>query len=195
MKKAGEIIKSARVDQKLSINDVVKKTKIPEDFIRAIENNSFDQLPDGVYAQLYVRKYAQFLNLSSEKLAAIFRRDYEKTEKTTRFSFQQLNFFSKWQGYIAVGFLVALFISYLGYQYLNFVRPPSVRINQINLTSQGWVVTGRTHPQATLKIDNQIINLTENGQFTYTTSRNNNQIQIIVQSPAGRTKEVIRQLE
>jgi cytoskeletal protein RodZ len=192
VKKAGEIIKSARVEQKLSIHDVIKGTKIPEEYILAIEK---DQFPDGVYAQLYVKKYAEFLNLSPETMAAIFRRDYEESEETSRFSFQKLNFFSKWQGYIAAGVLVMIFLGYLFYQYLNFVRPPIVKIREINLTSQGWVVSGKTHPQASLKIDDQIVNLDDRGRFTYTASRDDQEIQIIVQSPAGRTRTVTKKLE
>lgn len=195
MKKAGEIIKSARIEQKLSIHDIIKGTKIPEEYIKAIEEDQFEQLPDGVYAQLYVKKYADFLKLSPEKMAAIFRRDYEEKEESLRFSFQKLNFFSKWQGYIIAGVLVTIFLGYLFYQYLNYVRPPVVRVREINLTSQGWVVSGKTHPQASLKIDDQIVNLDEKGRFTYTAGRDDEQIEIIVQSPAGRTREVTKKLE
>lgn len=194
MKKAGEIIKSERVKQKLSIQDVLKGTKIPEEYISAIESNQFGQLPNRVYAQLYVKKYAEFLNLSPDKIAAIFRRDYQQSEKSSRFSFQQLNFFSRWQGYIAAGLLVVIFLSYLVYQYLNYVRPPGIKINEIKLTSQGRVVTGKTHPQATLKIDDQIVNLDDKGRFSYTATRGDDQIRIIVQSPAGKTREVVKKL-
>ena len=194
MKRAGEIIKSARVEQHLSLADVIKATKIPEEYLEAIENNQFENLPDGVYAQLYVKKYADFLKLSPQKMAAIFRRDYQEADKDSKFSFQQFNFFSKWQGYIAAGVLVILFLGYLGYQYLNFVRPPVVKISNVRTTSQGTVITGKTHSQATLKIDEQIVNLDENGRFTYTANRDDNQIRMVVQSPAGRTREVVREL-
>ncbi len=195
MKQAGEIIKSARVEQHLSLSDVVKATKIPEEYLQAIEDNQFENLPDGVYAQLYVKKYADFLKLSPQKMAAIFRRDYQEAEEESKFSFQKLNFFSKWQGYIAAGLLVTVFLGYLIYQYLNFVRPPVVRVNNVRPTSQGKVVTGKTHPQATLKIDEQIVNLDENGRFTYTANRDDNQLRIVVQSPAGRTREVTKELD
>jgi len=195
MKQAGEIIKSARVEQHLSLADVIKATKIPEEYLKAIENNQFENLPDGVYAQLYVKKYADFLNLSPLKMAAIFRRDYQEAEKDSKFSFQKLTFFSKWQGYIAAGVLVTLFLGYLIYQYLSFVRPPVVKINNVRPTSQGKVITGKTHSQATLKIDEQIVNLDENGRFTYTANRDDSQIRIVVQSPAGRTREVVKNLD
>ncbi len=195
MKKAGEILKSARVERKLSIKDVIKGTKIPEEYIRAIEADNFENLPNGIYAQLYVKKYAEFLNLSSQKVAAIFRRDYLKKEDTSRFSFQNFNFFSRWQGYILAGLLVLLFLGYLIYQYLNFVRPPKIKINDVRITSQGKLISGRTHPQATLKIDDQIVNLDEEGKFNYTADRQDDQLEIVVQSPAGRTREVIKKLE
>lgn len=195
MKKAGEIIKSARIKEKLSLNDVSTETKIPEEYVRAIENNNFDQLPEGVYAQLYVKKFAEYVGLSGEKIAAVFRRDYQEEEKSAKFSLAQFNFFSKWQTYIGVGFLATIFIGYLTYQYLNFVRPPGVRITQLERGSQGWLVSGRTNPQATIKINQQLVNLDEEGRFNYTAGRDNNQIIIVVQSPAGRTREVIKNLE
>ncbi len=195
MKRAGEILKSSRVSQNLSIQDVVKATKIPEEFIKAIEKNEYQNLPDGVYAQLYVKKYAQFLHLSSQKIAAIFRRDYHDDKDSVAFSFQKLNFFSKWQGYIAGGFLVILFLGYLIYQYFSYVRPPDVKITSKEFSSQGWVISGKTHSGATLTIDGQIVNLDDNGRFVYTADRQNNQIHIIVRSPAGRTKEITKKLD
>ncbi len=195
MKKVGEIIKSARVKEKLSIKDVARATKISEEYIQSIESDRFENLPDEFYAQLYVKKYAQFLNLSPEKLTAVFRRDYQKKTNSTNFSLQKFNFFSKWQGYIAGGLLGLIFIGYLSYQYFNFVRPPGVKINRMDLTSQGWQISGKTSSQATVKINDEIVNLDEEGRFDYTAGREDTQIRIIVESPTGRTKEVIRQLE
>jgi cytoskeletal protein RodZ len=195
MKRAGEILKSSRTSQNLSIQDIVKATKMPEEFIKAIEEDEYQNLPDGVYAELYIKKYAEFLNLSSEKLAAVFRRDYQRDKDSAGFSFQKLNFFSKWQSYIAVGILVAAFLGYLVYQYFNFVRPPKVKITDKEFSSQGWVIKGRTHSGSTLTIDGQIVNFDEKGRFIYTADRQSNQIKIIVRSPAGRTKEITKKLD
>lgn len=69
----GKIIKTAREKAGLSVQEVSNKIKILSSYIEAIENNDFRSLPPRVYVVGFVRCYANFLNLDSQKLCDILR--------------------------------------------------------------------------------------------------------------------------
>lgn len=189
MKKVGQVFKQEREEKGLSLEEVVEKVKVPLDFLLALENEDYQQLPEGLYPTLYVRKYANFLDLDEEKMLAFFRRDFIKKEEPKKLSFSNFGWGQKWVKYIGVGFIISLFLIYLGYQYWTYVRPPSVKMNLINSPEQGQVLKGKTNPQATLKIDEEVILLNDDGTFIYPVSQGRKEFQIEVISPSGRSKE------
>jgi len=67
----GEILRSKREEMNLSIPEAALRTKIREDFITSIENGETGSIPPS-YHDLFVKKYASFLNveLPREKAAA-----------------------------------------------------------------------------------------------------------------------------
>jgi cytoskeletal protein RodZ len=58
---AGEILKKAREESGADINEVSDALKIRPEYLSAIENDSFDQLPVAVYTIGYIRCYAKYL--------------------------------------------------------------------------------------------------------------------------------------
>jgi cytoskeleton protein RodZ len=59
----GDIVKKARVDQKLSLEEISVLTRIKEKYLIAIEANNFDVLPSPVQKKGFVRAYAKALGL------------------------------------------------------------------------------------------------------------------------------------
>ena len=195
MKKAGEIFRQERERQGLKISKVVEKTKIPQEFLIALEADDYSRLPKGVYPQLYVREYARFLGLSEEKMAAIFRRDYHLIkEEKNRLFWLKLDLSPRKTKFLAAGLIIFLFVAYLGYQYFNFVRPPKIKINSVESSSEGLIIRGKTSPQASLKIDDQVVNLDSRGRFNYLIKNGKAAVVFEVQSPAGRKKIIEYQL-
>lgn len=193
MKKVGQIFKQERQAKDLSLEQVADEIKVPLNFLQALEDEDYQHLPEGLYPSLYVRKYANFLNLDREKMLAFFRRDYIKTEQTKKLDFSKFGWGQKWVKYFGVSFIITLFLIYLGYQYWTYVRPPNVRIRRVSSPEQGYVLTGKTNPQATLKIDEEVILLDENGGFTYPIPEGKDEFQIEVISPSGRSREFSRE--
>lgn len=188
MKKVGQVFKQERKNKRISLNQVAEEIKVPLNFLKALEDEDYQNLPEGLYPFLYVRKYANYLNLNQEKMLAFFRRDYIKQDSHKKLSFSNFGWGQKWVKYVGVGLIISLFLMYLGYQYWTYVRPPGVNLNLVD-TKQGVVIKGKTNSQATLKIDGEVILLNDDGTFTYPVSQKKKEFQIEIISPSGRSRE------
>jgi hypothetical protein len=73
----GEVLKSARARQGLDIRTVEEQTKIRIKYLRALEAEEWDVLPNPAYATGFLRTYAQLLGLDGEALVDEFRRQAE----------------------------------------------------------------------------------------------------------------------
>ena len=70
----GEVLKKAREDQNLSLDEISVLTKIKEKYLIAIEANNFDVLPSAVQKKGFVRAYARALGLDPLPLINQLRR-------------------------------------------------------------------------------------------------------------------------
>jgi cytoskeletal protein RodZ len=66
----GEELRRERTRQGLTLEDIVRRTKIPIRSLEAIESDGFDRLPGVVFARNFVRLYALDLKLDAESLIA-----------------------------------------------------------------------------------------------------------------------------
>ena len=57
-KTIGEVLRLARINQGLSLDELQKKTEIQLDMLEAMEADDFDQLPSPFYTRSFLRKYA-----------------------------------------------------------------------------------------------------------------------------------------
>ena len=64
--KTGIIFSDARLDQKLTIDEVSDKTLINTKFIKAIESGDYTDFPSEGFARAYFIKYQNFLNIQCE---------------------------------------------------------------------------------------------------------------------------------
>jgi len=62
----GELLKKAREESGKDIKEVSSILKIRADYLRAIEEGDFKNLPEEVYVKGYIREYAEFLHISPE---------------------------------------------------------------------------------------------------------------------------------
>ena len=198
MKKVGEIFREERLKRRLSIDRVVKITKIPRRFLLAIENGDYSRLPRGVYLNLYIKEYSRFFKLPEQKMLAIFRRDYQPTTQSFRERFHPMALKSwlQWRRLLSGGLILLVFAGYLFYQYMNFVSPPKVRLNVLDLASGERMIKGKTDPQASLKIDNEAVNLDKSGHFSYLIKdKDKKEVVVVAESPAGKERKIIKKLK
>lgn len=70
----GRTLRETRTRRKIDLADVEAATKIRGRYLRAIENEEWDQLPGETYARAFIRAYASHLGLDGERLAEEQRR-------------------------------------------------------------------------------------------------------------------------
>lgn len=86
-KPVGEILRAARVEQKMSIDQVANTLCIRSIYIEALEQSDYSRLPGLVYAKGFVRSYADYLKLDSETLVRQFKIENEGHDKSKELVF------------------------------------------------------------------------------------------------------------
>jgi cytoskeletal protein RodZ len=56
----------------VSLEEIAQRTKISTRFLRAIEDEQFDQLPGGIFSTSYLRQYAAAIGYDEEALVAYY---------------------------------------------------------------------------------------------------------------------------
>ena len=76
----GQLISQTRKHHGLSREQVAAQTHIPAYYVRMIESDSYDAIPDQLYLLPFFRRYADFLGLDAKKVVTRFICDFEKAE-------------------------------------------------------------------------------------------------------------------
>jgi cytoskeleton protein RodZ len=76
----GQLMTETRRHLGLSQDQVTEQTHIPAYYVRMIESDSYDAIPDQLYLLPFFRRYADFLGLDSQKVVSRFIFDFEKAE-------------------------------------------------------------------------------------------------------------------
>ena len=74
----GEVLKGTRTRQGVEMREVEERTKIRTKYLRALESEDWDVLPNPAYAKGFLRTYAQLLGLDADAIVDEFRRQVER---------------------------------------------------------------------------------------------------------------------
>lgn len=200
----GELLKKSRTDKNLTIDSVERETKIKAAFIKALEEGDYNKLPSYTYARGFLQNYAQTLGLETDVILALFRREFDKTAESkllpgtleripthrTRVTTVSLIF----------GLLIILLVIYFVFQYKGFFSPPELTVtspseNEV-VTGGEITVAGRTSPDATVTINDQIVVVEANGNFEKTLSvfTGNLTLTLIAKNRNGRETKITREV-
>ncbi len=69
----GKILNEARIRHRLSLDEVSETLRIRRDYIAALEQNRWDDLPGEVYGQGFLRSYGRLIDLDGDKLVDLRR--------------------------------------------------------------------------------------------------------------------------
>jgi cytoskeleton protein RodZ len=121
----GNELKSAREAQALSIQDVAQRIKIRGDYLRALEAEDLQVLPERTFARSYVQSYARALGLDAAALLRDFDRlmpqpaeqvnNLRKPGKLTQSSVARGRNTAGLVGWLLGGAVVLGVVGYLGY--------------------------------------------------------------------------------
>jgi cytoskeleton protein RodZ len=79
MPSLGQELKQLREDKGISLRQISDATHIGMRFLQAIESDSFDALPGGIFNRSFVRKYAKYIGIDEEQ--ALARYDHQVAEQ------------------------------------------------------------------------------------------------------------------
>lgn len=209
MKTVGEILKKARTEKGLELDDIEKQLRIRKKFLEALEENEWNRLPSTPYIKGFLRNYSLFLGLKPEEMVAIFRRQFGEQQRAGLIPeglTHPLNEpLFKLTPQAAVLGIISLFLifffGYLIFQYKSYISPPELAVNQPKegeiLTSSRIQVEGKTDNDAVVSVNNQKIALGKNGEFLITISLlpGVNVITIESTSKYGKKKTLTRTVE
>lgn len=207
MKTTGQVLQSARIARKLELSEVAKHTKIRENFLSRLEADDFGSLPNATVAKGFIRNYSLYLNLNPDQVLAIFRRDFIENEQgriVPRGIVDPVGTTSLWTPRSTIIALVVLvftvFASYLGYQFWLLKGPPYLSVtspqSDVSTTETSIEVVGRTDPEATISVNNQLVTLDKGGQFFVRIPLKNgdNDILIEARGKSGKSTVVTRKI-
>lgn len=86
MEGLGEKLKETRESMGLSLRDVEEATKIRTKYIRALENEAFEEIPGKTYAKGFIKNYAKFLNVDPTEMLEAFEKHYSKSFQEPEFT-------------------------------------------------------------------------------------------------------------
>ena len=79
MPSLGEDLKKAREERGVTLRNISDTTHIGMRFLQAIENDTYDELPGGIFNRSFVRKYAKHVGLDEDQVLA--RYDQQLADK------------------------------------------------------------------------------------------------------------------
>ena len=72
MDSLGNKFRTVRESQGLTLEQMASRTRIQESYLKALEEDSFEQLPERVFTKGFVRAYARSLTLDEEECLRLF---------------------------------------------------------------------------------------------------------------------------
>lgn len=72
MDSLGNKFRTVRESQGLTLEQMASRTRIQESYLKALEEDSFERLPERVFTKGFVRAYARSLNLEEEECLRLF---------------------------------------------------------------------------------------------------------------------------
>lgn len=206
MRTVGQILKEEREKKLFTVDEVEKATKIRKELIEALEDGDWNKLPPPTFVQGFIKNYGKFLGLNTEKLVAIFRREFSDKLYPPKIleSFSNpldQNKFRFTPGKLLAGVILGMVITffvYLWFQYRFLVEAPFLEVNQPQnqqvVNSPAVKVVGKSDPEAKVSINNQEIQQDFSGNFSQEVNlaEGSNNITVTSTSKGGKVSKVDR---
>ncbi|KKR31085.1 MAG: hypothetical protein UU37_C0002G0069 [Candidatus Gottesmanbacteria bacterium GW2011_GWA2_41_12] len=173
----GQILKKARIEKKIPLEDIEKKTKIRKKFLEALEKEEWEKLPSLPYIKGFISNYSNYLGLKPGEMLAIFRRQFTEKEKARLLPSglsEPLNepIFRLTPQKIFIStavFLLFVFFAYLFMQFKSLTGTPYLSVASPKegevVNGNTVIILGKTDSENKVSINNQNIQTDEKGNF------------------------------
>jgi cytoskeleton protein RodZ len=85
----GSLLRETRMRERIDITTVESATKIRAKYLRALENEEWDQLPGPTFVRTFLRTYADYLGLDSKMLVEDYKQRFERPAPQDLLPFSQ----------------------------------------------------------------------------------------------------------
>lgn len=198
MRNIGQKLQETRKAKGLTVKQLEKETKIKADFIKAIEMNDWEKLPEYPVLQGFIKNIAATLRLDVNQTIALLRRDYppKKLKVNPTPDIKNKFYWGPRSTFLTALIVIAvLVLSYLGLQYYQFTQPPTLNVIRPEQGQEVFdidlLVEGRTDPEATLIINNQPTLVSEDGSFSTKINISSQTSEVVVEATTRSDKKTV----
>ncbi len=173
----GELLRQQREELGWSLEQVSKRILIHRRYLEALEEERWDKFPGKIYAQNFLKRYAEELNIDSEGIVKVFQKQtnglfvdgYSQLQPSLPLSQKHFWDIPRLIKTSILTLVIFFFIAYLVYGIYSFMSPPQLTISsprdkQLVVSSSQIVVKGITEPEAEVRINGQRVPMLE-GRF------------------------------
>jgi len=170
-----QLLKEARIQRKLTLEEAATATKIKPQFLEAIERGAYSELPSPAYAKGFVKNYADFLGLPKNQSSAFFKRDFDEKRavkvlpdgmtRSKDFPLKRINIRRAVIGTFAFIILLIFFL----FQTRDMFFAPVIHINSPkdgSVVSEDVEVAGTASSNAIVTVNNAPVFVQGNGEFS-----------------------------
>ena len=173
----GERLRQLRTEAGWSVMDVSKQIRVATKHIEAIEDNRYRDLPGLVYARNFVRLYVRLMDLPVESAMERFETEWqviqgarqERTHLVQRAKTEP-EWWRRHAGFLVAGIFLVIAGLYFSWQVLHFLQPPKLEVTtpaaDISTGASTITIIGKTEPEATVTVNNQVIDVQKDGTFS-----------------------------
>ncbi|NCN25800.1 hypothetical protein COT94_00170 [Candidatus Falkowbacteria bacterium CG10_big_fil_rev_8_21_14_0_10_37_14] len=203
----GERLRLARQREQKSIKDKADELNIQARYLTALENNTYDSLPAGVYALNYLREYSRSLGLPETALIEQFIKERHRRQTKSTGIFERQVVLQRY--FIVVprvvkGFLIAIVslicVGYIGWLLANIYLPPKLNlfspVDNLAVSEQRITVSGQTEPESEVAINGLPVIVSVDGKFEITLDLRQgiNKITVIASRQNKRQHSITREI-
>lgn len=196
MRTIGQILKEARIAKKYTVVRLENATRIKKDFIEAIEEERWQDLPPFATVAGFVKNLASELGIEEKSISAILRRDYppKKTNINPKPDvIKGFNWSPKITFFVGIGAVFLAIFGYVAFQYFRFSAPPKLLVESPqegqSVSGSTLVVFGSTDVDSVVTVNNQPVLTDSDGNFSVSLEISGNTNEIVIKSVSRSGKE------
>ena len=196
-KTIGEVLRLARINQGLSLEELHRKTDIQLDLLEALETDDFDKLPSTFYARSFLRKYAWAVELDehivldaydSGSMITYEEVDVDEIELSgRRRSNRKKNSFLPLFYFVLLSLSILIFVTYYVWNYIQTqpTAPATASYSVVSSTSTSSSETSSSNQSASSSSSSEASSVIISGQgdtiaAEYKTSKDSVELQFSV---------------
>lgn len=201
----GEELRRLRTFKNLGVDEVAQKLGIRREYLLAMEEENFNQLPAGLYGKNFLKKYADFLEVDKTLVAKFLQEATDDRTENNPFSQKILKknkflIFPKIIRNLLLGLAVLICFLYLIFYFKKIVLPPDLTVSQpeknLMIKDSSILVAGKTEKEAEVKINGELILNNNDGVFSQTVNlkKGVNTLTISAKKKYSQENIVLRQI-